>query len=153
MKNKETLVAKKKYILIISGAFLGFLLIILLFIAPLPGPILVEGEITSKDNNSLTITFRNSSAFWDESDIGEIGSPLKLVGANDIEQFNIGDEIIAKGEIEKRGTLEISKVYPSYFQPLGVDWKTTAKSIFILIFLIVFYLALKRRFLSREFEQ
>ncbi len=143
---------KKKYTVLSLGVALLFLIYVLFFVLPLPGLVLVKGEIIAKYDNSLTIIFRNSSAFWDESDIAEIGSPLKLVGVKDAERFNMGDEVVAKGYVERRGSLKISELYPSYFQPLGVDWKTTAILVFILLFLIVFYSALKRRFLLREPE-
>lgn len=62
---------------------------------PFSGPVLVRGAIIQKEDNSLTIHFQQSSAFWDESDIGFIDKDLVLIDVKDASRFSEGDTIIA----------------------------------------------------------
>ncbi|MEK7580742.1 MAG: hypothetical protein AAB512_00520 [Patescibacteria group bacterium] len=104
-------------------------------IDPLSSPFLVRGTITQKDNGVLVIHFEKSSALWDQSDIGVIGSDLRIIGDNKYDEFNIGEKITAKGSLDYKGTVKATDIYPTKFEPFGIDWKLTA--LFIVTILAV----------------
>lgn len=104
---------------------------------PFTGPVLVRGEIVGKGSDFIIIKFQQSSAFWDESDIGEIGKELTLQDVSNSNEFSVNEKVIAKGIVDQRGFLATTQVTHDQFQPLGIDWKISA--VFILG-LIVFFL-------------
>ncbi len=100
---------------------------------PFSGPVLVRGAVIAKEGDTLIIKFQQSSAFWDESDIGDLGKNLALQGVQDSNDFRIGDTIIAQGSVKQKGVLSTTQVSQNHFQPFGIDWRITAFTALVLI--------------------
>lgn len=112
---------------------------------PFTSSVYVQGTISQKDNGTFVVKFEKSSAFWDESDIGDIGGNLRITGVDNYEDFSLGQSITAKGKMQARNTFEATTVYSSRFEPLGIDWKFSAIIILGLI-LALFIFGLVRLF-------
>jgi len=111
-------------------------------------PVLIRGKVVQAKDNTFSVIFLQSNLFWDETDIGDLGKEILLTNVASSEEFKEGDVIIAEGKTTQKGRIEASKVYPSYFQPLGVDWKISARTGIILaliIFAVLIYKKLQKR--------
>lgn len=110
---------------------------------PFSGPILVRGEVITKEGDTLVIKFQQSSAFWDESDIGDLGKNLILQDVQNSNNFRIGDTLIAKGNVRQKGIVSTTQVTENHFQPFGIDWRVTSLVAFVFVVCILVLLIYK----------
>lgn len=91
-----------------------------------------RGTIIEKTTEATIITFEESSALWDITDIGPTNEPWELYDFQDSDQYEVGEKIIFRGDRGLLpGQIEVIESFPDRYMPLTVDWRISLIGLFV----------------------